>query len=86
ISDSTQSPRIGALSRGHAGDGEAVDSYTSPLFLLEKIAQRGGFCFSASTLYPLLSFQVLRNLVGRRIWWHIWHQLCCQPFTTTCFK
>lgn len=49
-----------------AEDGDTIDSYASPIFLLEQTAQHRGFCFHASTLYALLSFQMLRSLVGRR--------------------
>lgn len=55
-------------------------------FLLEQTAPHSSICFYACTLHALLSFSELKILVGGRIWWHIWHQLCYWPFTTTCFR
>lgn len=84
VSDSTLrapwlAPGVGAM----AGDVDTVDSCTLSVFLPEQIAQHRGSCFCASTLCALLSFQTLRDLVGRRMRWRIWHQLCCQPFPPT---
>lgn len=65
-----------------AEDGDTIDCCALPTFLLEQTAQHRGFCFHACVLWALLSFQVLRNLVGRRRrrWWHRRLRLCCQHY------
>lgn len=62
-----------------AEDGDTIDCCALSTFLLEQTAQHRGLSFHACTLCALLSFQVLRNLVGRR-WWHSRLLLCCQCY------